>query len=252
MKKYVFMLMTCFLGFSLSAHAAGMQGIWEKYSSMSQESPSPAAPAAPAAGFPGRIIGELDQEHKAYFTQNWKGRALSYELYFASSEELAKSVYDLALFAKDIDESLAKDKFYRGVLGFHYNKGQVLAWAKSLYKSGMTAKDYPYLLQLLLEDKVLILDAEGFTFAEGIHHVLAASAGKKRTFASTLEHERLHVLWDEDTTLREKQIAKWHALSDAEKSQVRKDLHQYAQDNEAQLIEEWSVHSTERAHFQLF
>ncbi len=248
MKKYTLLLIICmFIGVT-PAQAEILQDIWTKYSQMSQQDINPSK----ANSAPGRIIGALPQEHQVHFTENWKMRGVTYELYFASSKELADSVFELAIFANDIDASFPKDKFLRGVLGFHYHKDQVLDWAKSLYKKGRPANDYPYLIRLLLEDKILTLTPDGFQFSNDIHHVLAASAGKKRSFAATLEHERLHVFWDEDAELREKQIKKWHALSDEQKNQIKKDLHQYAKGNEAQLIEEWSVHSTENSNFSLF
>ncbi len=250
MKNLLFIVVASIFCFAMPAQAETAQDIWAKYSSMAKNKPS--EKAQQEASFPGRIIGDVLEEHKAYFTQAWKMRGLTYELYFASSTELAQSVYDLALFSKDIDESLAMKTFLNGVLGFHYTSEQVLDWAKSLYKKDMPASEYPYLIRFMLEDKVLTLHDTGFQISPNIRHILAASAGKKRTFYSTLEHERLHVFWDEDTALREKQIAKWHALSDAEKSKIRKELHRYAQGNEAQLIEEWSVHSTESSNFEMF
>ncbi len=246
MKKHFVIFLALFCLYAAPAKAEILQDIWTKYSTMSDK------PDIDKAKYPGRIIGDLPQEYRAHFTQNWKMRKLSYELYFASAHELADAVFALAIFAKDVDADFPKDKFLRGVKGFHYHKDQVLAWVQSLYKKDLVAKDYPYLVQLMLEDGVLILTAEGFKFSDTIHHILAASAGKKRTFAATLEHERLHVFWDEDAELRERQIKKWRAFTDEQRNQIKKDLHQYAKDNEAQLIEEWSVHSTENSNFPLY
>ncbi len=251
--------------FAAPVHAAILQEVFEKYSDIAtpelniitedifkKYSQLADEQTQSVNGFPGRIIGNLPAEHKAFFEQKWKMRAMSYELYFADSKQLAESVFELAIFAKDVDANFPKDKFLRGVLGFHYSKDQVLGFANSLFKKDLSINDYPYLIRLLIEDRVLMLTADGFEFSDDIQHVLAASAGKKRTFAATLEHERLHVFWDEDAELREKQIKKWNALSEEQKNKIKKELHRYAKDNEAQLIEEWSVHSTEKTNFSLF
>ncbi len=265
MKKNLLLTMSFVLMLVLPVRAEILKDVYEEYLEMSEPDPDTALKLLfeeyskladeqmqSVQGFPGRIIGDLPAEYKAYFSQKWKMRSVSYELYFADSRQLAESVFELAIFANDVDADFPKDRFLRGVLGFHYSSNQVLDFANSLYKKGLLANDYPYLIRLLLEDKVLLLTAEGFKFSDDIRHVLAASAGKKRTFASTLEHERLHVFWDEDDELREKQIKKWNALSDEQKSKIKKELHQYAKNNEAQFIEEWSVHSTEKSNFSLY
>lgn len=59
------------------------------------------------------------------------------------------------------------------------------------------------------------------------------------------------MFWDEDSVFREKAQQEWKALSEEERQKIRKTLYQYAQGNEAQLVEEWAVKRAETSRMSI-
>ena len=202
---------------------------------------------------PGRLFRAGTEENRRSFAEPWRYREHAYELHYDDSRSLARVSYALALHARDIDQSLPVEKFLGGVLGFHYSVDQVCAWLNSVTAgtSPDPALDEAVLAGFLLSDRVISFRQGRFAPAGRVRHVLAASAGKKRSFDSTLLHERLHVFWDEDAAFRERMIKEWQALPEERKAAEKKRLSRYAGDNEAQLLEEWAIHHAERTHMDL-
>lgn len=104
---------------------------------------------------------------------------------------------------------------------------------------------------MLLSDGVIAIKGGNFVPTGKYSHILAASQGKKRSFSDNLRHERLHVFWDEDSVFRERAQQEWKTLSEEERQKIRKTLHQYAQENEAQLVEEWAVKRAETSRMSI-
>jgi hypothetical protein len=202
---------------------------------------------------PGRIFWARTEASCSSFAAPWRYRAHPYELYYDDSRPLARTAYALALHARDIDLSLPVEKFLGGVLGFHYSVDQVCDWLNDVTtgKSPDPVLDEAMLAGLLLSDRVIVFHKGRFTSTGRVRHVLAASAGKKRSFASTLLHERLHVFWDEDAAFRERMTGEWQALSEERKTAEKKALSRYAADNEVQLMKEWAIKAAERTQMDL-
>ena len=219
--------------------------------SNSAEKKETAGVAAGAA--PGRIVGPATDEMKALHANAWRYRAATYELYYGDSQELARTVYGIALHAGDIDASLSPERFIKGARGYHYSVGQMCDWINDLIrkKEAEPRFDELVLLGLLLQDRVVTVREGRFVPTGTIKHVLGAAPGAKRSFADNLRHERLHIFWDENADMRRQTEKKWQALSAAEKDKARKALAQYAQGNEEQLIEEWAIYNAEQSNRDL-
>ena len=202
---------------------------------------------------PGRIFWARTEASCRSFAAPWRYREHAYELYYDDSRSLARIAYALALHARDIDLSLPVERFLGGLLGFHYSVDQVCDWLNDVIagQSPDPALDEAVLAGLLLSDRVIAFHKGRFTPTGRVRHVLAASAGKKRSFDSVLLHERLHVFWDEDAAFRERMTREWEALPEERKAAEKKALVRYAADNEAQLLEEWAIKEAERTNMDL-
>lgn len=200
-------------------------------------------PEPSPASYPGKTVGDDVALSSFMKLSDWRYRTVSYELYFAFSRELARSVYGLAIQNGDVDPTMPLERFEKGVRGFHYTIRQVCLWIDAVLAGDIalqTGEEQQLLLWLLKDGVVDLRDGKAIP-AGRIHHVLGAAPGGKRTFETTLRHERLHVLWDEDPVFADTFRKKWQALSESEKQAARKRLAAYAQGNETQLIEEWAV-----------
>jgi len=202
---------------------------------------------------PGRIFWARTEASCRSFAAPWRYREHAYEIYYDDSRSLARVSYALALHARDIDLSLPVETYLRGLLGFHYDVEQICAWLNDVTagRSPDPALDEAVLAGLLLSDRVIAFHKGRFTPTGRVRHILAASAGKKRPFASTLLHERLHVFWDEDAAFREHMTKEWQNLPEERKAAKKKALSRYASDNEAQLLEEWAIKEAERTNMDL-
>jgi hypothetical protein len=246
------------------ARAEILQELWDKYSALengqdrqsremktrdAQSSGAQAENQEKSPATPGRIIGSATPERETAFNYPWRFRSVTYELHFSDPEALARLAYGIALFTRDVDKSLPREKFISGVLGFHYGTRQICDWINAV-----TAGTFPgpelnelRLLGMLLQDDVITVRDSRFVPAGGITHVLAAAPGKKRSYAENLRHERLHTFWDEDPAFRQEAEAQWNALTREQQEEAMKKLGRYAEDNIGQLIEEWAVHQSEPA-----
>jgi hypothetical protein len=244
------------------AEAEILQELWNKYSALengrdrqSQEMKAQDAKSLdeqaenqekPSAT-PGRIIGTATPEMETAFNYPWKVRSVTYELHVSDAGTLARAVHGIALFTRDVDKTLPREKFISGVLGFHYSTQQICDWINAV-----TAGTFPgpelnelHLLGILLQDDVITVRNSRFAPVGVITHVLAAAPGKKRSYDENLRHERLHTFWDEDSAFRQKAEAQWNALTKEQQAEEIKKLGRYTQDNIGQLIEEWAVHQSE-------
>jgi hypothetical protein len=206
-----------------------------------------------AVAAPGRIFWARTEASCRSFAAPWRYREHTYELYYDDSRSLARVAYALALHARDIDLSLPVEKFLGGLLGFHYSVEQICAWLNDVMagQSPDPALDEAVLAGMLLSDRVIAFHKGRFVPTGRVRHVLAAAAGRKRSFAATLLHERLHVFWDEDPAFRERMIGEWQALPEERKAAEKKALGRYASDNESQLLEEWAIKQAERTNMDL-
>lgn len=218
-----------------------LRKIWEGYAGKT------AQPQPRIEKYPGRLVGS-DPTLAAFWNDSgWKYRASSYELYFASSASLARSVYGLAIQSGDVDATMPLERFEKGVRGFHYSAQQVCGWINAVFAERMpvyTDEEHRLIFWLLKDGVVHVVDGRAIP-GTSIRHVLGAAPGTKRGFEPTLIHERLHVLWDEDPSFATEFKAKWDGLSTEEKQAARQGLAAYSQSNEAQLIEEWAVKQAE-------
>jgi hypothetical protein len=198
-------------------------------------------------GNPGRSVGENAAPATFMRESAWKYRARTYELYFASSPVLARSVYGLSIQSGDVDKTMPLNRFEKGVRGFHYSVAQVCAWIDAVLADirAVHTDEERLLMRWLLNDGIVkIVDGKAMPGGT-VNHILGAASGKKRSFETNLRHERLHVLWDEDAAFSSEYRQKWNAMSAGEKQEVRKNLSTYSQSNEAQLMEEWAIYQVE-------
>ncbi len=198
---------------------------------------------------PGRIIYKHLGEKESSFNYNWKYRKSTYELHFASSEKLAKSIYGLAVFTADVSKEVPLSKFKKGVQGFHYNVHQVCDWINS--KNLNLSYDESWLLGLLIADGVIVLSDGKFIPSNKIKHILGAGPGRKRSFEQNLRHERLHVFWDEDKKFREVWKDRWNKMAKEQKENEIKNLKNYNQNNPNQIIEEWAIYNAEKEDYNI-
>jgi len=207
--------------------------------------------------FPGKLVGNIQSDKRAFFSDKWKFRNLTYELYFENPEQLARTSYSLAIFVKDIDRNIPFERFINGVSGYRFSASQVCDWLNH-YFSGKDLSalapsgDELVLLGYLLQDRIIKVENFKFVSSGQIRHLLAASVGKKRSFGETLRHERLHVVWVESEQFRREAFESWKRLPDAQKIEARKSLKQYSQGNEEELVKEWAVRNAEKADVSVF
>ena len=196
---------------------------------------------------PGWIVGNWRNRPEKLFCKRWAYRKFTYEIFFSSRSELARMIYGLALFTRDINETVSLERFEKGVQGFHYSTEQVLEWSNSVLKKDkpIYTKEEEGFLSKLVEDNVLS-KSEGKHIATGnITHILGAASGKKRSLSLNLNHERIHIMWDEDVEFKELQLRKWENLSDSQKSDIYKKYKNRGLTDEIQIIEEWAVKQNE-------
>jgi len=199
-------------------------------------------------GFPGWIIGKWKSRQDDLFFHNWRYRKITYEILFPSKSSLAELIYSLACYTKDLDESVSLERFKRGAQGFHYSVEQLVQWANSLVKNqeSLSKIDDRILLQKLLDDQVLVKSTNGYKDTGKILHLIGAAPGKKRGLALNLNHERWHIIWDEDIEFRELCLRKWQNLPNDQKSAVFRSFPGYNHANKMLIIEEWAVKEKER------
>jgi len=233
--------------------AEGEEGSASPSAGQQQKQPS----ASIAGNCPGRVIGQASDEMHSAFTENWPFRSASYELYFTEKEQLAKTVYSLALFTGDIDSSILLEKFVKGVQGYRYSVGQVCDWLNSFFFKSDVASLAPSpdelsLVGYLLQDRIIRLEGKRFVSTGEVRHILAASSGKKRSFDLNLRHERLHVIWEESKTFCQNSLDQWSRISDEEKKGIRKTLHVYSDKNETDIVKEWAVRNAEQTPTSIY
>ena len=230
--------------------------LWERYYQLFEdqsgagspaEVPPTEVPPAEPREFMGRILGEWAEPPRDLFQEPWPQREVTYEILAADNALLARSIYGLALFTHDLDQSVDLGRFERGAQGFHYSLGQITDWANAVLSGDfpLYAAEELLLLGRLVEDGVLTV-AEGSVTATGkAAHVLGAAAGSNRSLALNLNHERLHVVWEESPAFSLEWRQRWRDLSDEEREAVFADLSGYDRENVEGVIEEWAVRRNE-------
>lgn len=192
------------------------------------------------AGWPGMIYGNEQGEGESSFNFAWPYRHIAFEMHIQDQKQLSAMIYSLAVHAKDISADTPRDKFYKGVSGFHYSIEQICAWLNDPNKIELNAEERGF-VQQLENHGVIKKEANQYISASSIKHVLAASASKKRSFERNLRHERLHIFYDEDQDFRDSCLKRFKALDIAEQKEILKKYSHYNQENLPQLIEEWAV-----------
>ena len=208
--------------------------------------------SAHSTEYPGWIVGKWKIKPDGLFFENWRYRNTTYEILFFTKAKLAQMIYDLALFSKDLDKSVSLARFKRGAQGFHYSTELVVTWANDLAKrqQNIASAGATTFLEKLHNDKVLF-KSEGSCRATGkVQHIIGAAPGKKRSLALNLNHERWHVMWDENPQFRELYLGKWQTLSDSQKRTLLQGFIGYNQEREMQIVEEWAVKENEREPLQ--
>jgi hypothetical protein len=198
-------------------------------------------------GLPGRVVGQSAELTAFFFQSRWAHRQTTYELYFAEPEELARSVYSLALASGDITPDMPRDRFEKGVRGFHYSMEQVRRWADGVLADEISLpRSERAFWDMLVADAVLSI-ADGKTVGSAtITHILGAASGRRRRFIDNLRHERLHVLWDESPDFSLDAAARWAEMREEDKQEVFSSLSAYSTERESQIMEEWAVRQAER------
>jgi hypothetical protein len=187
-----------------------------------------------------RIVGTPNNEILNLYNDNWDYKVITYELYYDDRKNLADDIYSLAIFTKDITADVSLDRFEKGVQGFHYDINQVCDWINSRKDILVTPLERQFFFYLLIDDIVKYVDNVA-TPTGKVKHVLGIAPGSRRSMESAVQHERIHVIWDEDIVLRSEYSNKWKNLTANEKSEVVNNLKGYSSENENQLIEEWAV-----------
>lgn len=228
------------------ARAASLDELWERFSAARRPESNPGIPAGELA-FPGRHVGGSPELAAFVQRSGWQYRQVTYELYFDSGAELARSIYSLALLQLDVGPEVTLERFERGVQGFHYSLAQVVEWAEFTVKDRSKARTDAELrlLDWLLADGVVALQGGKVVDTGKVRHIVGAAPGKKRAFALNLRHERLHVYWDENAEFAARARVAWAGLDARGREEAFARLKGYARDNEAQIIEEWAVFAAE-------
>lgn len=205
---------------------------WDMYLAKVQAEPVCTRPC------PGRLLASISPA----FSEAWKYRPMTYELHYDDTKTLARAVYDLAVHSGDIPVTTPREQVENGVQGFHYSVDQICTWIDDVFsgKRGTVSHDSLVLIGYLLKDSVVRVDQGKFKPVDPIRHILAASAGSKRTLDDNLRHERLHVFWDEDESFRQHVRSAWDAMSDAGRKEAENKMKQYANNFDLRL-EEWGV-----------
>lgn len=245
MKKSIYYI---FVGLLISVTVtittkAEIQGLWHKYSGIQIETEDPNDDHR----YPGRIIGHWTERPEKIFYTNWPYRGTTYEMYFARKNKLGRAIYGIALFVKDIDPSITLSRFERGAQGFHYSIEQVINWANVVLQGNMkfnTNEEF-ILLYWLMEEDGISIDQGRWTSTGKIKHLLGIAPGRKRSLKLNLNHERYHVIWDEDTAFRQKYTTEWNQLSEDKRNDILEGLKGYDKSNIKQIIEEWAVRQNE-------
>jgi hypothetical protein len=193
------------------------------------------------------FIGSEDKLRPMLPDKLWPWRDVSFEFYFYTRTELARSVFGLAQISGDVSKEMKLDRFEKGVQGFHYDVDQICVWLNSILNETVSynTDEEARLIGWLLSSGVINIISGKAVPGKLIHHILGAAPGKKRSLAEALLHERLHVRWDEDLDFKTTFMAKWNKMTKDEKEKVYNSLSSYSRDNELQIIEEWAVKSSE-------
>jgi hypothetical protein len=196
---------------------------------------------------PGWIVGEWAKKPDSLFYDPWPYRKTTYEVLFPDKKSIARVIYGLALFTRDLDPSVSLERFERGAGGFHYDVEQVVEWAVAVTEKRwkIYTREEKEFLRKLVADRVILEDGGRVRPSGRFSHILGAAPQKTRSLALNLNHERIHVLWDEDPAFKERYTAKWRSLTPEEKSAVYKRLKGYNPEDEMQIIEEWAVRQNE-------
>lgn len=230
----------CLLACPVPGRAELSPALWDNYLALAQN-----MPPTSFSHYPGRLLRNV-QAGATAFAYAWKFRKQTYELHFDSRQTLGRTVYDLALHSGDIPLSVSRERVEAGVEGFHYGIHQICAWLNDVFegKRETPVRETLLFIGYLLQDQAVVLKDGSFEPGKEIKHVLAAAEGRKHSMEDNLNHERLHVFWDEDPEFQKKARKAWNALSPSERKTEQDKLKQYA-DNEELRLEEWAVRETQ-------
>lgn len=187
----------------------------------------------------GHIVGTPPKySGESAFNFYWPYREETYEIVCEKAQDLAFGICALAIFTGDIIAEASRDRFLKGVSGFHYSVDQILSYAND-QTINRDLKEIIF-LSMLADGGVLTRVSDGVYQKSDleVQHVLGAAWGKKRSYELNLKHERLHVYWEQSERLRKAYEARYLALADEERQGILNACKQYNQNNEAQIIEE--------------
>jgi hypothetical protein len=189
-----------------------------------------------------RIIGSTNDEINDLITSDWRFKNLTYQLYYDNQAVMATDLYILAIFIKDISETVTLERFQKGVQGFHYSTQQICDWLND----SSTDLSSNNLHNYFIEDGVIKQLDNKFISTGKFEHVLGVAYNPKRKMSSIVMHESFHILWDEDKSVRNYYVNLWNSYNIDEKNTIISGLKGYSLENEEQLVEEWAVREMEK------
>ncbi|MBF0529054.1 MAG: hypothetical protein HQK55_07255 [Deltaproteobacteria bacterium] len=200
--------------------------------------------------FPGWIVnGEWAEKPDTLYYESWPYRKITYEIFYPTKQTLGRAVYGLALFTKDLDPSVTLERFEQGAGGFRYAVVQIVSWANAVLdkQQAIRTAEEQALMDKLIQDHIILKVNGRFVSLGLVKHVLGAAPKQKRSLTLNLNHERTHVLWDEEPQFKNTWVKKWQTLSAGEKEAVYSSLKGYNTANEMEIINEWAVRQNEQA-----
>lgn len=235
-------------------HSPGLQPLFKRYSQGLPAkidwltSPTASTPGV-SQDFPGWIVGSWHQPPTHLLLRPWPFREQTYVILLPDKKTLARMIYHLALFARDLDPQISLEQFEGGAQGFHYSLTQLLDWLNSLTSDPQPtlSSETTLFIQQLLADGVIAKQGHSYHPNGRITHIIGAAPGHKRDLALNLNHERLHVLWDLNPDFRASWLKKWQALTPDQKQHILAQFKGYEQQDELHLVEEWAVRESEHA-----
>ena len=208
---------------------------------------TPPANGLPLSNFPGRIVDMEADAAQIIFHKKWPYRNSTYEIIAGDKRRLAGMVCGLAYFCGDLPPAVPLEKCINGVQGFHYTAAEAADWATALHRGSFPHRNSfkeDQLIRWLIDDGALIRTQTGFRSSGKVKHIIGAAPGKKRKLYLNINHERLHVMWDEDRWFREYYIKLWR--SDPSHKRLFLSKHKvYSSLPELRQIEEWAVRMNE-------
>lgn len=238
---YILTSLSCLFLSVVPCKAETIEKLFKKYLQPSQailsNKPSPTV----------NYISNCRDFTKSLNTQNWKYSHLNYELNCPEKSMIAKNIYGLAIFTGDISSDIKYDDFEKGVQGYHYRIEQVTQWINSILSGSFTLKNPEefFFISNLIENSAIVLINGVFESGNIIRHISGAAPGTKRSLEININHERLHIILDEEPSIGKEAAETWNKLPDKTKIAYKNKLKSYLFKTEETFLKEWYVRENE-------